>query len=151
MEKADDLTKKDTNKKTVIYDGKCPMCIVFAGAIDSSTQKEKFALHDMTKGALPAGLTQAAVEKEIHVIDAGGKIYTGAEAILAILETYPRLRFFATLGRLHGIRGVLSCVYRFVAQHRHTLFVPQSRTFLRRILLISISLAALGTLYFVLS
>ena len=143
------VEQKTGNKKIVVYDGACPMCTVFAGAIEGSSEKQKFILHDMTKGELPGGLTKAAVEKEIHVIDDRGKVYAGAEGILSILETYPRLRFFVAVGRLPWIRHMLPYVYRFVAAHRHTLFAPRMLKFLRYVLMPLVFVIALGAVLFV--
>ncbi len=105
------------------------MCTVFAGAVDGSSKKEQFFLKDIKNDVLPYGLTREAVEKEIHVVYADGKVYKGAEGILSILEEYPRLRFLAKVGRLPGIRKILPFVYRFVAKNRYFLFGPASRVY----------------------
>jgi predicted DCC family thiol-disulfide oxidoreductase YuxK len=122
---------KQTNekKKTIYYDGSCSMCTVIISKVYDSSQKEKFDLRDITKKPLPQNFTKEQVEKEIHVIDSEGKIYKNAEAILKILEEYPRWKFLARIGRLPIIKQLLAIGYRFIAVNRYFLFGPASRIF----------------------
>ena len=129
MEKIGGSTRASHDKKTVLYDGKCPMCTVFVDTIDDSSRKEQFSLQDMASTALPPGVTREAVEKEIHVIGKDGKVYRGAEGILAILEEYPRLRFLARFGRYPVVRNMLPFMYMFIARRRYFFFGPASRVY----------------------
>lgn len=116
-------------KKTIYYDGSCPMCTAIIGKVDDSSKKEKFSPKDITKESLPQSFTKEQVEKEIHVVDSEGKVYKNVKAILKILEEYPRWKFLATIGRLPVIKQLLSIGYKFVAANRHFLFGPTSRVF----------------------
>lgn len=54
----------------------------------------------------------------MHAIDEAGRIYAGGDAILRILEEYPRWRWLARVGRVWGIRHLVYVAYRIVATHR---------------------------------
>lgn len=113
--------KKGDCRKTIYYDGSCAMCSSLIRRVDNSLQKDKFNPKDLTKDPLPQNITRAAAEKEIHVVDENGKIYKNAEAILKILEEYPRWKFLVKLGRLPIIKQLLPIGYKFIASHRHSL------------------------------
>ncbi|HTE48582.1 MAG TPA: DUF393 domain-containing protein [Candidatus Paceibacterota bacterium] len=135
--------QKKEQKKTIYYDGSCPMCTVIIGKVDDSAQKEKFDTKDITGESLPQNFIKEQVEKEIHVIDSDGKVYKNAEAILKILEEYPRWRFVAKIGRLPIIKQLLSIGYKFIASNRHFLLGPASRVFYLKIVVVSGLIAGL--------
>lgn len=114
-----------SDKKTIYYDGDCSFCVGIIQKIGNSDKKEIFEPRDITKNALPHSLTAAQAHKEIHLIDADGAVYKNAEAILKILEQYPKWKIFATIGRLplikQIIKQILSIGYAFIAANRHRL------------------------------
>lgn len=112
-------SQKDDSRKTIYYDGSCEMCNNLIRRVDNSKQKDKFDLKDLTKDPLPQNITKAAAEKEIHVIDENGKVYKNAEAILKILEEYPKWKFLVAIGRLPMIKQILPIGYKLIARHRH--------------------------------
>src|SRR6266481_2630368 len=93
------VTEDRANAKiTAFYDGKCPMCTALMDAVGRSSKKDEFDLRDMqVEKSLP--FRKEAVEKEIHVVDQGGRTYKGAQAILKILEQYPRFKALAAIGQ----------------------------------------------------
>jgi predicted DCC family thiol-disulfide oxidoreductase YuxK len=109
-------------KKTIYYDGSCNMCNAIIKKVDNSSQKEKFNPKDITKDTLPQNISKSAAEKEIHVVDENGKIYKNAEAILKILEEYPKWKLIVAIGRLPIIKQILPIGYKFIASHRHSVF-----------------------------
>ncbi len=123
------LNPINDRKKTVYYDGSCPMCTLLIKKMDDSSAKGKFDPADITKKSLPQYLTKEQVEKEIHVTDSDGKVYKNAEALLKILEEYPQWKFLATIGQLPILKQVLPIGYRVVAANRHFLFGQASRIF----------------------
>lgn len=116
-------------KKTIYYDGDCPMCTVLIEKVKGSSREEAFDPKDITRDALPAELTAREAEKQIHVVGADGRVYKNAGAILQILEEYPKLRFLAIIGRLPVMRQMLSLGYRFVAANRRFIFGPARELF----------------------
>ncbi len=130
---AGDLTH--SSKKTVLYDGSCPMCAAILEKIDRSPQGDRFDRVDITTDPIPSFLTKGEVEKEIHLIDEEGKLYRNAAAILKILEEYPRLRFLAKIGRLPIIKQTLPIGYDFVAANRHFIIGSTSRIYWLKVVL----------------
>ncbi len=126
----------NTENKTILYDGDCPMCKVVIDKIDNSSQKGKFDLKDITKEQLPENLTKEQVMKEIHVIDSEGKVFKNSEAILKILEEYPKWRFLSKIGGLPIIKQLLPIGYKFFAANRHFIFGGASRIFYLKIILV---------------
>ncbi|OGH13131.1 MAG: hypothetical protein A2687_00900 [Candidatus Levybacteria bacterium RIFCSPHIGHO2_01_FULL_38_26] len=110
-------------RKTIYYDGSCEMCRAIIKKVDRSKQKEKFDPKDITKDLLPQNITKTSAEKEIHVVDADGRVYKNAEAILKILEEYPKWKFIVKVGRLPIIKQLLPFGYKFIASHRHAIRV----------------------------
>ena len=108
-------------KKTIYYDGSCQMCKSIIRKVDNSSQKEKFDPKDLTKDTLPQNISRSAAEKEIHVVDENGKIYKNAEAILKILEEYPKWKLIVAIGRLPIIKQLLPIGYRNIAANRHSI------------------------------
>jgi predicted DCC family thiol-disulfide oxidoreductase YuxK len=105
-------------KIEVYYDGTCPMCTAFVGAVEESAQGEKFAKEDVTKGNLPTGATFDDVWKEMYVVEDGVQ-YRGADAVLRIMREYPVWRPLAWIGSLPGFNWCAHCIYRVVAANRH--------------------------------
>ncbi len=130
-------------KKTIYYDGSCPMCTVIMDKVDDSSQKGKFDPKDITKESLPQNFTKQQVEKEIHVIDSDGKVYKNAEAILKILEEYPQWKFLAKIGQLPVIKQLLPIGYKFIAANRQFIFGPASRIFWLKIVVVGGLIAGL--------
>jgi predicted DCC family thiol-disulfide oxidoreductase YuxK len=129
----DDVTA--SGRKTVLYDGSCPMCAAILEKIDRSPQGERFDRVDIATDPLPSFLTKGEVEKEIHLIDEEGRLYKNAAAILKILEEYPRLRFLAKIGRLPIIKQTLPIGYSFVAANRHFIIGSASRIYWLKVVL----------------
>lgn len=116
-------------KIEIFYDGKCPMCSAIMNKVGHSNQRARFDLRDMHEEDLPVFLTKDALDKEIYAVDADGKVYRNAEAILQILRAYPRLKSLSWIGSLPLIRTCLSIGYGIVAANRRFIFGPASRVF----------------------
>ena len=123
------------DKKVIIYDGLCTMCKGIADSIDHSSQKASFKLSDLTSDALPAQVSRTAAEKEIHVIDSDGTIYKNSEAVLKILEEYPRYAWLVRIGRWPGLRQLLALAYGLVARNRHFIAGPAGRLYWTKVVL----------------
>ena len=120
------LASESMKKKTIYYDGSCEMCNNLLKRVNSSDQKDKFDPKDLTKAPLPNSLKREDLEKEIHVVDEKGRVYKNAEAILKILEEYPKWNFLATIARLPIVKQILPFGYKIIAKHRHNIFGPAS-------------------------
>ena len=106
----------------IYYDGVCNLCAGLADTIDASVHGSQFALNDISKGLLPAGLSKEEALHDVHVIDENGHMYRGADAILRVLQEYPRMKLLATIGALPGFRQILMLIYRIVEMTRYWIF-----------------------------
>lgn len=116
-------------KNTVLFDGECEMCKVVAKQIDHSSRHDDFSLRDLNKSDPPKGVSKDAVSKEIHVIDKKGKVHKNVDAILVVLEEYPKWRWLTKVGRWPIIKQILEIGYKFIASNRKFLFGQKSRIF----------------------
>lgn len=111
------------------------MCTAFIGGVDSQMQRESFNLKDITKDLLPQSFTKQQVEKEIHVIDSDGKVYRNVEAIIKIIEEYPRWKILVRIAQLPIMKKLLVLCYKFIAANRHFMFGSASRIFWLKIII----------------
>jgi len=121
--------EKPPYRRTIYFDGSCPMCSSLIRRIAASKEGEQFDCVDSNSSHLPDGLSREAVDKKIHVVDESGKVNTSSDGIWKIAEAYPRLRWIARLGMLPGIRQLSRLGYAVVAHYRHLVFGPQARFF----------------------
>lgn len=116
-------------KKTIIYDDTCPMCIAVVSGVDGSAKGDGFVLEGTTKAKLPKGITREQAQKEMHVIDEQGNIHRNVDAMLQIVEEYPRWRFVANIARWPVVYQILQLLYKAIAANRHFIFGPASRIY----------------------
>ncbi len=128
--------KADSVGKTILYDGDCTVCQIVIKKVDNSSSGKQFTKQDIHSGKLPTRVVREQAEKEMHVIGPDGKIYIGADAILQIIDEYPRWRWLATLGRMPGVIQLLRIVYRFVSANRHFLLGEDSRIYWLKVVLV---------------
>jgi predicted DCC family thiol-disulfide oxidoreductase YuxK len=107
------------NKITVYYDGLCKGCTF---AADTLKKDDSVALVDARSGALPAGITHREAMHDVHVVDEGGNVYKGADAIIKLLERNPRTRFLGRVARAPGMHVLAVGLYRFISHYRYSLF-----------------------------
>ncbi len=131
--------KRARNRTEVLYDGECAMCSNLALRINTTQTRKTLDTNDMRSAQLPAGVSAADVERELHVVDTAGNIHRGANALLRILEEYPRWRWLARIGRTAPMRPLLAIGYRYVAANRDHIFGPSARLFWsKQILLVAL-------------
>ena len=107
---------------TVYYDGVCNLCYGIVNTMNTSSKRNMFVPIDVSDGALPAGLTKEAVLRDVHVVDAEGKMRVGVDGVLTILEQYPRLHTLARIGRVPGIHALAAGIYRIIERSRYWIF-----------------------------
>ncbi len=111
----------ERKKLTIFYDGQCTMCSSLIETISTSEKQEHFLPKDMHTSVLPKNVTLKDINKEIYVTDSNGVMYKNADAILKISEEYFNVKHLTTIGRLPGIRQMLTIGYNFIAANRHLL------------------------------
>ena len=111
---------------TVGYDGECELCVQSVQRVRSiyHGRKLRWVPYQQMGAEFPqltGSVDRDRASSAIHVIEPDGTVSAGAEAILRIADTVPRLRLFARIGRLPIIEYLVEPMYRLVARHRHTI------------------------------
>jgi len=107
----------DGRQSKLYFDDACRVCAVAAGAAKNIASVE---LHGVAEG-MASGLERGALMQEVHLVDADGTEYRGADAIVEILARNRYWKWLAAVLKMPGIRGLTRSAYRFVARHRHVL------------------------------
>jgi len=110
----------------VCYDGECGVCLAAVERLRNIDAEERlrFVPAQRVMSELPdfaARIGPGALSSALHVVEPDGRWVSGAEAVLRIAETVPRLRPMARLGRLRLVNPLIDPLYRLVARHRHRL------------------------------
>jgi predicted DCC family thiol-disulfide oxidoreductase YuxK len=130
-------------KKTIYYDGSCAACSNIMLRIDRSEKRDNFVKVDLNSGSIPKGLTKEILSKEIHVVDNKGVMHRNYNALLVILEEYPKLKTFVAIGRSPFIYQIGVIGYKLFAANRHFILGIMSRILWTKILVASGFLASL--------
>ncbi len=87
---------------TVLYDASCPLCRREIGLYQRAEGGDAIAWCDVSgrDTAPPAGLSREAAMARFHVVDAEGRLRSGADAFIALWSSLPRWRW---LGRLAAV------------------------------------------------
>lgn len=101
---------------TVYYDDQCDLC---TWAVGEAVNRDRACRIRLRPVSVPGAAFPADdLARELHVVDAGGTVYRGYEAVVAIVSALPRLR---PLARLLGARALArpgAAAYRCVARRR---------------------------------
>ena len=106
----------------VLIDGGCPLCRRTARVLHALDWLDRLAFADGVDGTArdrwAPGLNEAAVMREMYVVDETGTRHAGYEGYLQLAAVVPLLWPFGVAGRLPGIRLVGRATYRFIAARR---------------------------------
>lgn len=116
------MEEQSKPKISIYYDGSCNLCSGLTDRIDLSEHGSAFTLTDISKGRLPVGVSKEEAMHDVHVVDQNGRMYRGVDAVLRILEEYPRLRWLAVIGSFPGFRQLFMFMYRIVERTRYSIF-----------------------------
>jgi predicted DCC family thiol-disulfide oxidoreductase YuxK len=115
---------RDGSRLTVLYDRDCGICGLTARALARWDRGGRFSIVALQSAAasddprLAEVAARYALADELHVVDPAGRVASGGEAALAIIDALPGgclLRPWAAFG---PFRLVVSVGYRWVAGHR---------------------------------
>lgn len=104
----------------LLYDGSCPFCRRAACWFREHDQGRRLRFEDITSPQFHAedyGLSDAAVQKELHGVFPDGSVVRGAEAVRRACEAIG-LNWLASPTRLPGLRTLTDAGYRVVARSR---------------------------------
>ena len=115
----------------VLYDRECALC---TGTVDRLRAMPKLRaelryvpLQELESANPPEvpgrdRLSMADLYAKLHVVDASGQAFAGADGIVRIMRTMPRLRWLAWCYAIPGARPIADGLYRYVARRRYDWF-----------------------------
>ena len=110
------------NRPVLLYDGDCGFCRRWVSRLqrwDRQKAIEYVAAAD--RGAvvgLPP-LSDAALDRAMHLVTRDGRVYPGARALPALLPLLPAGRLLMPLMRVPGVQLLADRTYAWVAARRH--------------------------------
>lgn len=106
----------------LLYDDDCRFCRACADLIEAWDRRGRMALlpfSDSQAKGLMSTIDPELRERSMHVVQPSGAIESGGDAMVAVLEALPGLRWLAWLARRVGlIHGIVSWSYFAVATRR---------------------------------
>ena len=138
------MTDRPGHRETlhIVYDAECALC---AGAVRqlSAVRGARAELRFVPLQALEAKLDGIwdhatpepngwpdrlnrldpdALRAQLHVVQADGAVFAGAEAVVRIMRELPGWRRLSWLYRVPGMKRAADAVYRYVARRRYDWF-----------------------------
>lgn len=108
---------------TALYDGKCALCRSTCAAMRKLDWLKRIDFVDLHEGGWArdrfSNLSRASLMREIHVIDADGRLYAGFAGTRRMLKEAPLGFPLWLLLQLPGADAVGRAVYRFIARRRY--------------------------------
>ena len=112
-----------TNRVTVYYDASCPGCVrdrrryeAMAGGAAEST--EWVDITGREEELRRAGIEPRQAMRELHVVDAGGRVHREMDAYILLMQRSFWLKPVGLLIGLPGIKQLLSRIYRWWVDRR---------------------------------
>ncbi|MFF2480528.1 thiol-disulfide oxidoreductase DCC family protein [Paenibacillus sp. NPDC058071] len=115
----------------VIYDGHCRLCIATVTKLQAWPSKAELlfltiqALEESSAAWPPTGKampSSSELYERIHVLDAEGLLFGGADGVVRIMRTLPGMGPIAALYRVPGMNRLADRMYRFIAARRYEWF-----------------------------
>jgi predicted DCC family thiol-disulfide oxidoreductase YuxK len=118
---------RDGSRLTILYDRDCGICWLTARSLRRWDRGGRFAIVPLQDAArsrdprLVEAATVYALEDELHVVDAAGRVAAGGDAALAIIDALPGGRALRPWAALPPFRALARLAYAWVAGHRRTI------------------------------
>ena len=116
------ITASRPGHDTVLFDGRCRFCrgqIALVRRLDLGRALRFVSLHDAEAGRDFPELSREELERQMYVVDTGGRARGGAEAVRYLSRRLPLLWPLALPLHVPGSLPLWKAVYRFVARHRY--------------------------------
>ena len=108
---------------TVLYDGACPLCRREIGLYRGLQANAPVCFADVNDIGLPLppGTSREQLLARFHVRTGDGRLFSGAQAFLALWAVLPGWRWLAWVGRLPGAAWVMERSYVYFLRWRPSL------------------------------
>jgi predicted DCC family thiol-disulfide oxidoreductase YuxK len=110
------------SRPVLLYDGACGFCRRWVSRLrrwDRHGALEYVAAADRGAFAGLPQLSDAALDRAMHLVTADGRVYPGARALPLLFRLLPGGRVPALLMRVPGVQRLADRVYAWVAARRH--------------------------------
>ena len=102
----------------LVYDGDCSFCKRWVARWKKLTGERVAYLPFQEVGKNISGIPRAVLEASLHLVEPGGRISKGADAVFRTLEFAQPKSKFLWLRRLPGFMPLARLAYDFIARHR---------------------------------
>jgi predicted DCC family thiol-disulfide oxidoreductase YuxK len=115
---------RDGSRLTVLYDRDCGICGLTARNLARWDRAGRFSIVPLQSagGGEDPRLAEVAVRyalaDELHVVDSAGRVASGGDAALAIIDALPGGRLLRPWAAFGPFRRLASIGYRWIARHR---------------------------------
>ena len=112
------------DRPVVIFDGTCGFCRKQVGRIRRWDRAEEFTFISSHEPDLLERYPQLAgedLDAGMRLIEPGGRLFAGADAVHAIARRLPRFRWLTWLYHVPGVKQIARLVYGWIARRRHKL------------------------------
>lgn len=109
----------------ILYDRRCGLCRTTRQIVQTLGTQSEVRFHDLNDPQALARFPRVdpvKVQQAVHVIDPGGRITAGYEAVVLLFEQTHLLRPLTGLLRKPRFARMGRRLYGFIARHRHMLF-----------------------------
>jgi predicted DCC family thiol-disulfide oxidoreductase YuxK len=102
------------------FDAECPHCASLARRLGPLARRHRFAVVPLQTPWVQQRLALAGLEPltELRLLTADGRIFGGADALLAVARRIWWARPVVWVSAIPGVKAALRAAYRFVARHR---------------------------------
>lgn len=113
----------DRTDPTLIYDGECGICRQSVDLLKRWDREHvlRYVPFQDTAAVARFGIPLPRLAAAMHLISAGGRIDSGADAIPRLLELLPGKRWLAPLFGIPGVLPLARRIYAWIAMRRHCL------------------------------
>lgn len=118
------MTTSPITQSVVVYDGECAFCRT---QIERMRRKDKLGCFDFVPRQTPGlddrfpQLKEGDFDTGMRLIQPGGRVHVGADAVYEISRRLPVWRRVAWVYRVPGIHALARWTYAWIAAHRRSL------------------------------
>lgn len=107
---------------TMFYDGGCPVCmrgVRHYQRLDWARRIHWVDLIEQPDALQPYGVDFAEAMERLHVLDANGRLVSGAGAFVVLWAELPWYRGLAALTKIRGVMPLMNAAYEHMTRGRY--------------------------------
>jgi len=115
-------TSDSGTRPTLIYDGDCRFCAAVQRLVRRWDRRGRVEYIPSQDAVIPSrfpGLSFAGCTEAMHLVDAHGRDWQGAEAVRELLKILPLGRSIGWVFLVPGAPWIAARAYRVIARHRY--------------------------------